>query len=69
MNTLRLACHHLRFHKAKTVILVVCIGLTIYLPLTSHWLVSEFDPPTLKSNESGNDWNLAASLTVIVLFS
>jgi len=33
----------LRFHKAKTAILVVCIGLTIYLPLTSHWLVGEFD--------------------------
>ena len=43
MNALRLACYYLRFHKAKTAILVVCIGLTIYLPLTSHWLVGEFD--------------------------
>jgi len=43
MNTLRLACQYLRFHKAKTAILVVCIGLTIYLPMTSHWLVGEFD--------------------------
>ena len=43
MNTLRLACYYLRFHKAKTAILAGCIGLTIYLPLTSHWLVAEFD--------------------------
>jgi len=43
MNALRLACYYLRFHKAKTAILVVCIGLTIYLPLTSRLLVGEFD--------------------------
>ena len=54
MNTLRLAGHHLRFHKAKTSILVVCIGLTIYLPLTSHWLVAEFDARmTARARESG----------------
>ncbi|MBL67549.1 MAG: hypothetical protein CMO74_03705 [Verrucomicrobiales bacterium] len=43
MNALRLALFYLRFHRAKTVILVVCVGLTIYLPLVSHWLVGEFD--------------------------
>jgi len=43
MNALRLACYYLGFHKAKTAILVVCIGLTIYLPLTSRLLVGEFD--------------------------
>ena len=54
MNTLRLAGYYLRFHKAKTVILVVCIGLTIYLPLTSHWLVAEFDARmSARAMESG----------------
>ena len=43
MNILRLAWHYLRFHKAKTAILVACIGLTIYLPVTSQWLVGEFE--------------------------
>jgi putative ABC transport system permease protein len=43
MNIARLAWYYLRFHKAKTAILVVCIGLTVYLPVTSHWLVAEFD--------------------------
>lgn len=43
MNTICLAWLYLRFHKAKTAILVVCIGLTIYLPVTSQWLVGAFE--------------------------
>lgn len=54
MNIARLAWHYLRFNKAKTAILVVSIGLTVYLPVTSHWLVAEFDARmTARANAQG----------------
>lgn len=39
---LLLVWRYIVFHKLKTVILVSCITLTVYLPATLHWLVDHF---------------------------
>ncbi len=41
-NVLRLAWRYVAYHKAKTVILTVCLMLTAMLPLAAHLLISTY---------------------------
>lgn len=42
LNHLHLAWAHARHHHLQTALLVLCISLTVYLPLTTHHLVHTF---------------------------
>ena len=41
-STLFLAWRYVTYHKAKTTILVICLTLTMVLPLTAHLLISHY---------------------------
>ncbi len=56
MRSLFLAWRYMAAHRGKTAILVACIALTAYLPLTVHLLLQEFE----------QDWTQRASATPLV---
>lgn len=43
MGLLLLAWRYLSYHRGRTLILLAAIGLTVFLPLATHWAIAKFE--------------------------